>query len=125
MQITSRVHSVHTSLPLFLPCANVFLCGSRAGHPPDFVAFVITLLMMLLMAAGVKKSLLFTNVLNVVNLSVWVFIMAAGLFYVNSDNWAEHDGRSGFIPFGWSGVSWVFSYIFFSFERCVRGRLEL
>jgi amino acid transporter len=75
-----------------------------AGRPPDFLAFVITLLMMLLMAAGVKKSLVFNNVLNVVNLAVWVFIMAAGMFYVDSANWTEH---KGFLPFGWSGVSFI------------------
>lgn len=72
------------------------------GRPPDFIAFVITILMMLLMAAGVKKSLVFNNVLNAINLAVWVFVMAAGMFYVDSDNWSEH---SGFLPYGWSGVS--------------------
>lgn len=59
--------------------------------------------MMLLMAAGVKKSLVFNNVLNAVNLAVWVFVMAAGMFYVDSDNWYEH---KGFLPYGWSGVSY-------------------
>lgn len=58
--------------------------------------------MMLLMAAGVKKSLVFNNVLNVINLAVWVFVMAAGMFYVDGDNWTEH---SGFLPYGWNGVS--------------------
>jgi len=72
------------------------------GRPPDFIAFVITILMMLLMAAGVKKSLVFNNVLNAINLAVWVFVMAAGMFYVDSENWSEH---KGFLPYGWSGVS--------------------
>ena len=58
--------------------------------------------MMLLMAAGVKKSLVFNNVLNAVNLAVWVFVMAAGMFYVDSNNWVQH---GGFLPNGWSGVS--------------------
>lgn len=73
-----------------------------AGRPPDFLAFVITVLMMLLMAAGVKKSLVFNNVLNALNLSVWVFVMTAGLFYVDTSNWSEH---KGFLPYGWPGVS--------------------
>ena len=60
--------------------------------------------MMLLMAAGVKKSLVFNNVLNAINLAVWVFIMTAGMFYVDIDNWNEHDG---FFPYDWSGVSTV------------------
>lgn len=77
------------------------------GRPPDFLAFVITILMMLLMAAGVKKSLVFNNVLNAINLAVWVFVMTAGMFYVDSANWREHNG---FLPYGWSGVSTLEKY---------------
>lgn len=86
--------------------------GTMFGRPPDFVAFVITLLMMLLMAAGVKKSLVFNNVLNAINLAVWVFVMAAGMFYVDSDNWAEH---KGFLPYGWSGVFTGAATCFYAF----------
>lgn len=75
--------------------------GPLAGRDPDYMAFVITLLMMLVLAAGVKKSLIFNNILNVINFSVWVFIMSAGLFYVNTDNWTKHDG---FLAKGWPGV---------------------
>ncbi|OXU17780.1 hypothetical protein TSAR_003303 [Trichomalopsis sarcophagae] len=86
--------------------------GTIFGRPPDFLAFVITLLMMLLMAAGVKKSLVFNNVLNALNLAVWVFIMAAGMFYVDSANWTEH---RGFMPFGWSGVFTGAATCFYAF----------
>jgi solute carrier family 7 (cationic amino acid transporter), member 14 len=63
--------------------------------------------MMVIMAAGVKKSLIFNNILNVINLAVWVFIMTAGLFYVDSKNWSEH---KGFLPYGWSGVSYICTF---------------
>lgn len=72
------------------------------GKPPDFLAFGITLMMTMVLVAGVKKSLFFNNVLNAINLSVWVFIVTAGLFYVDTNNWTQH---KGFLPFGWSGVS--------------------
>ncbi|KOB64730.1 putative cationic amino acid transporter [Operophtera brumata] len=62
------------------------------GKPPDLVAFVITIAMTLVLVAGVKKSLFFNNVLNIINLSVWVFIMAAGLFYIDIHNWTDHKG---------------------------------
>ncbi|KAM3968397.1 solute carrier family 7 member 14 [Aphomia sociella] len=75
--------------------------GTIYGKPPDFLAFGISLLMTVVLVAGVKKSLFFNNVLNAINLSVWVFIMTAGLFYIDINNWTEH---KGFLPYGWSGV---------------------
>ncbi|XP_058792724.1 probable cationic amino acid transporter isoform X2 [Phymastichus coffea] len=86
--------------------------GTFFGRPPDLVAFVITLLMMVLMVAGVRKSLVFNNVLNTLNLAVWVFIMAAGMFYVDSSNWSEH---KGFLPYGWSGVFTGAATCFYAF----------
>lgn len=66
------------------------------------LAFGITLMMTMVLVAGIKKSLAFNNVLNAINLTVWVFIITAGLFYVDVANWTEH---KGFLPYGWSGVS--------------------
>lgn len=54
------------------------------------------------LALGASKSVIFNNTLNAINFATWVFIMAAGLFYVDTDIWYEHEG---FLPFGWSGVS--------------------
>ncbi|XP_047040418.1 solute carrier family 7 member 14 [Helicoverpa armigera] len=75
--------------------------GTMYGKPPDIMAFGITLLMMMVLVAGVRKSLFFNNLLNAINLTIWVFIMTAGLFYIDVSNWTEHNG---FLPYGWSGV---------------------
>lgn len=63
------------------------------------------------LALGASKSVLFNNVLNTVNLASWVFILTAGMFYVDTATWNEHEG---FLPYGWSGVSAEIS-VFFSF----------
>ncbi|XP_073973470.1 solute carrier family 7 member 14 isoform X2 [Rhodnius prolixus] len=70
-------------------------------RPPDVLAFLITIGMMIVIAAGVKKSLVFNNILNVLNFAAWVFLMGAGLFYVDTKTWSQHEG---FLPMGWSGV---------------------
>lgn len=54
----------------------------------------------MVIALGVRNSVGFNNVLNVVNLVVWVFVIIAGLFFVSASTWES----GGFLPYGWSGV---------------------
>lgn len=74
--------------------------GKGEQSYPDLLALLIALLVTVIVALGVKNSVGFNNALNVINLVVWVFMMIAGMFFVNGDNWDQ--GR--FLPFGWSGV---------------------
>ncbi|KAI9590625.1 hypothetical protein GQX74_008792 [Glossina fuscipes] len=75
--------------------------GTVFGKPPDFIAFSITLIMTFILALGASKSVVFNHILNAINLATWVFVMTAGMFYVDSSTWTEHQG---FLPYGWSGV---------------------
>ena len=78
------------------------LCVSGKGEDtyPDLLALFIALLVTVVVALGVRNSVGFNNVLNVVNMVVWVFMIIAGLFFLSASNWEA--GR--FLPYGWSGV---------------------
>ncbi|KAJ8003783.1 hypothetical protein DPEC_G00151980 [Dallia pectoralis] len=85
--------------------------GKGEQSYPDLLALLIAMLVTVIVALGVKNSLGFNNLLNIINLMVWVFIMVAGLFFVNGHNWDE--GR--FLPFGWSGVMQGAATCFYAF----------
>ena len=67
---------------------------------PDFLGCFIGLVMTGILAFGVKKSVRFNNILNMINFAVWIFIVIAGLFYADGTNWRNY----GFAPFGANGV---------------------
>lgn len=74
--------------------------GKGEESYPDLLALLIAMVVTVIVGLGVKNSVSFNNVLNVINLIVWVFMVIAGLFFLSGANW--EDGR--FLPYGWSGV---------------------
>ncbi|XP_056439947.1 probable cationic amino acid transporter [Gadus chalcogrammus] len=85
--------------------------GKGEDTYPDLLAFFISLLVTVVIALGVRNSVGFNNVLNVVNLVVWVFTVIAGLFFISASNW--EGGR--FLPYGWSGVMKGAATCFYAF----------
>lgn len=88
------------SWPPPLTLLRLCLPGKGEDTYPDLLALFIALLVTVIIALGVRNSVGFNNVLNVVNLAVWVFTIIAGLFFVSTSNWES----GGFLPYGWSGV---------------------
>ncbi|XP_030612677.1 probable cationic amino acid transporter [Archocentrus centrarchus] len=85
--------------------------GKGEDTYPDLLASFIALLVTVIIALGVRNTVGFNNVLNMVNLVVWVFVIIAGLFFVSANNW--EGGR--FMPYGWSGVMQGAATCFYAF----------
>ncbi|XP_028822793.1 probable cationic amino acid transporter [Denticeps clupeoides] len=85
--------------------------GKGEESYPDLLALLIAILVTIIVAVGVRNSVTFNNVLNVINLVVWVFIVIAGLFFLSGANW---DGGR-FLPYGWSGVMQGAATCFYAF----------
>uniref|UniRef100_A0A8C6WLF3 Solute carrier family 7 member 14b n=1 Tax=Neogobius melanostomus TaxID=47308 RepID=A0A8C6WLF3_9GOBI len=85
--------------------------GKGEDTYPDLLALFIVLLVTVIIALGVRNSIGFNNVLNVVNLVVWVFMIIAGLFFISARNWEG----GNFMPYGWSGVMQGAATCFYAF----------
>ncbi len=71
------------------------------GDYPDFLSFLFTIVVTIILALGVRESAHFTTLFNVFNVAVVLFIIVTGLFYVDTRNWTE---GAGFFPYGGMGV---------------------
>lgn len=71
------------------------------GTYPDILSFVVTIVVTTVLAIGVKQSSTFSTIFNVLNFLVVLFIVFAGLFFIDTRNWTE---GKGYFPYGASGV---------------------
>ncbi|XP_015788657.1 high affinity cationic amino acid transporter 1 isoform X2 [Tetranychus urticae] len=91
---------------------------------PDLFAFVLTIGLSIMLAAGVKESTRFNGIFTTINLSIVTFVVICGSFKIDFNNWALEPGKDnlpksagtgGFFPFGFSGMMSGASTCFFSF----------
>lgn len=75
--------------------------ASGLGSYPDFLAFVLVLLVAVIVACGAKHSAYFNKAVTTINMLVVLFIIIVGLFHVKSHNWT---GKNQFAPYGVSGI---------------------
>ena len=71
------------------------------GDYPDFLSFIFTIIVTVVLAFGVRESAYFTVTFNIFNIAVVIFIIVTGLFFIDTKNWT---GGAGFFPYGASGV---------------------
>jgi basic amino acid/polyamine antiporter, APA family len=75
----------------------------------DFPAFLIVALITALIYIGIKESRKVSNWMVALKVSVVLFVIFAGAFYVNPENW------NPFLPNGFSGVLRGVSGVFFAY----------
>ena len=80
------------------------------GTFPDFLAFTLALIVTIIVSLGAQKSSLINKIMTFVNLAVIVFIIFAGLYFVEAKNW-----QSNFAPYGVSGVLTAAGSCFYAF----------
>ncbi|XP_070561462.1 cationic amino acid transporter 4-like isoform X1 [Ptychodera flava] len=67
---------------------------------PDFFAFLVVIVVMIIVAIGAKVSAKFYSACTAVNLCIIVFFGIMGCIYGDLDNWKV----GGFAPYGFSGI---------------------
>jgi APA family basic amino acid/polyamine antiporter len=99
-----RVPAVIARAPIdFDPATGSLLA---TGSVADVPAIIITLVITYVLVKGIRESARFNTVMVGIKLAVVLFVIVAGAFFINPDNWRP------FAPFGWSGVSFFGHTVF-------------
>ncbi|OSC40331.1 amino acid permease [Mycobacterium decipiens] len=82
--------------------------GTGQGHVVDLFAMLLCLLIAFVLTRGVRNAARAESVLVWLKVGLVVLIICLGAFYVNTDNYTP------FLPFGWNGVLFGASIVFFA-----------
>jgi APA family basic amino acid/polyamine antiporter len=120
------LHLFGINLPMWLvndPTTAAEKAAELGIDPPAFAfnlpAFIITWLVTAILVRGIKEAAKTNNLIVILKVSVVIFVIIMGAFYINVDNW------SPFIPeqffdakgshFGWQGIGTAASIVFFAY----------
>lgn len=84
--------------------------ASALGSFPDLLAMALALIFTAIVSTGARKSSLVNKVMTFINLSVIIFIICAGLYFVDGKNW-----KPNFAPYGVGGVLTAAGSCFYAF----------
>lgn len=92
------------------------------GPTPAFnvAAFIITWIVTIILVRGIQESAKTNNIIVIIKLSVVIFVILVGAFYVKAENWVPFipekvvDAK-GVSHFGWSGVITAATIVFFAY----------
>jgi APA family basic amino acid/polyamine antiporter len=73
------------------------------------LSLVIVVACTIILTMGIKLSALANNIMTILNITIILFVIIAGSFYVNPKNWKD------FVPFGASGIIQGTAVVFFSY----------
>jgi APA family basic amino acid/polyamine antiporter len=121
------LHLFGINLPLWLvndPTTAIEKAHELGIDPPAFAfnlpAFVITWLVTAILVRGIKEAAKTNNLIVILKVSVVIFVIVMGAFYINVDNWSpfipeQFTDAKGVGHFGWSGIGTAASIVFFAY----------
>lgn len=77
---------------------------------PDFLAFLLILVVTVTLCFGVKLTSVTTNIITAINIIVIVLIIIVGATFAEGANWTDN-----FLPYGFSGVLAAAASAFYAF----------
>jgi APA family basic amino acid/polyamine antiporter len=87
----------------FDPATGAFIV---TGSYTDVTAIIIALVITAILVKGIRESAGFNSVMVGIKLLAVLFVLAAGVFFINPENWKP------FAPYGYSGVSFFGKTVF-------------
>jgi len=93
---------------------------SDFGFAFNLPAFLITWVVTMILVKGIKEAASTNNIIVIIKLAVVLFVIFAGMFFIDVNNWhpfipAEVIDDKGDSHYGWSGIITAATIVFFAY----------